>query len=741
MQTKIIPRVPEIECYICGSRPVTALCHHCGRAMCAEHDWSPIFQKYSYIFRFIDREFAGLNIHKAAKYANGIHCKCCNHFAVLYEPLSYIAVATGLATIVYSMVFVSPSWWAAPLLDLGIIIVTLSISAFYAYRQRCPSKKYPYDPLLPVLGKFPKITVNEFVKGKITLSADGQYTADRVKAKGILRLYLQLTEQDRERFDRYRQKYSWSHSNNTHFHAGFAVLTGTNKIYFGDGRTRSINPLIFYDYVHNRPFFSSQNNSNMYDRQWESSQEYDLFLDRSAVSLPVQVVPTLLSEGEEWALELFVQVTPKQDMSNISLPRIEEMVLLIPENLDSVESHMPPADISDNRRQRRKIVTWKSVELKQDGQISDDHSSITKATSRKKTADGKQVKETTFQTTFYLRFAGSNKILPKGEVIGRLRLRFEGAISGLKEISLYSPLGYGRVEEEVAVVKQTIVDINFQFHLESLCLRRFYPVTEAIEQLTTIPEGEVIARLVNALSHKDMYVQRVIENPPQMNQAHAHIMNRLWVIAGRRYNKATPIDFRIVAVGQEQYKNSDRPFDGNTRFEINVQGTVVEDEMKADIDALRNEIVNIIQCVPELEVKLDKSDLHVKEWGSLTGIIINTGQSIVENITISVLGIKVEKTERIENLLPEEEREFEISVYAEEKGEVPITISADCRDRYGQLPSRKFRFQIFVSEQPGAPTIGHQTNLYGPATGNIHAGSGDIKNRDRRNNGSTTDPD
>jgi uncharacterized protein YlzI (FlbEa/FlbD family) len=436
----------------------------------------------------------------------------------------------------------------------------------------------------------------------------------------------------------------------------------------------------------------------------------------------------LLSEGEEWALELFVQVTPKQDMSNISLPRIEEIDLLLPENLDSVESHTPPADISDDRRQRRKRVTWKSVELKQDEQIPDDHPAITKTTPRKKTADGKKNKKTAFQTTFYLRFAGSSKVLPRGKVTGRLHLRFEGAISGLKEVSLYSPLGYGRVEEEVAVVKQTIVEVNFQFHLESLCLRQFYPVTEAIEQLTTIPEGEVIARLVNALSDKDMYVQRVIENPPQMNQAHAHIMNRLWVITGRRYQQATPIDFRIVAIGQEQYDaGSDKPVAGSTQFEITVQGSIIEEGMRDHINALKQDIIEVIECTPELKISLTPGQqLLAQEWSNVTGTIVNNGPMTLKTVTIQAEGIEVGRADTIEDLEPREQKMFKLFVSANKKGILPVTLMVYCTDQHGQLPSVKQNDSLIVKESPLPPTI-YSTNFNGSVTGNIHTGSGDIE--------------
>ena len=699
MQTKIISRVPETECYICGSADIVKLCHHCGLAMCSRHGpFAP--PRSSFYNRIKNIEYTDLSLAEIIGHEAGIHCEYCNHYTVSYEPILILFAVVGAAFII-SGLLTSSILSAMLFVTLGVATVSTSIWAIHTERQYRHYEMCQQRPPLPVLGRFLSVTVNESVKGIASLAHDGSYAVQEEQAKGDLKFSLQLTSHDQERLNKYRQKYKLPTQADMLFHAGFVVFNKAEKLYPENWNSKQINPIPLTGSVNAQPFFNETSPS--YNRQWEHHHKYKIALvTQTTADLPVQIVPTLISEGEEWAFELYVQVNPKIDTSSLSSPLVEELVLKAPGSLGHIESHTPSARIQPDQGQDECTITWKNINLKQ----------------------GKQLIP---NGTFYVRFANSMDVeLNDIEVHGQLRLRFEGAISGREDIILFSPLGNKRDQEEVIVVQHTIVALSFRFHLGGLHIRRFYSITESIEQLTAIPGSEMITRLVNAMSDRGIYIQRVIENPPHMNRANAQIMNRLWVIAGRRYKKATPIDFRVVVIGQEQYESTDKPYDGNTQFEITTQGTVIKESMCADIEELRDDIVEVIQRTPSLEIKLIENQLYVDEWGYLVGTIHNTGEVVARDVNIRVIGITVRRTDTIKRLVPGELRQFELSIYADKKGHVPITVTAICKDQFGQLPPHKKRHLIFVEEKPSSPIIGHQTIFHGRSTGPIHTGKGNI---------------
>lgn len=557
-------------------------------------------------------------------------------------------------------------------------------------------------PLLPIWGRFPAISIIETATGSATLDANGVYQVKAEHTLGTLTFFLQLVETDEDRLLMYRKKYDLLRLEDICFHTGFVTLQVTDKIQFENNNTSKLsNPIQLKGCASDLPLLTDA----PYNKQWECQHKYHLILNNPHTSgLPVQIVPSLLSEGDEWGLELYVQVNLKSENSVISMPKVAKLSLETPGSCGRVEHHIPSAQVTYGTLDQSKI-TWQNVNLS-------------------------PVNPFIASGNFFVRFSNSREIKPDVSIEGELYVEFEGTISGLTSIARFSPFGRDMMTEDASVDHRSKVNIAFQFNLAALCLRRFYPVTESIEQLAMIPGNEMITRLVNAMSEKDIYVQRVIENPPQMNRANAYIMNRFWGVAGRRYQKATPIDFRVVAIGQERYEDADTPQDGKTKFEITVQGMVIREDMQTDVKRLRDDIVYAIQHTPKLEVNLVEHRLYVNEWCPLIGTIENVGNEVAKDIVISATGVKVDRTDIIDVLLPGDIKQFELPVYAENTGSVPVTISATCRDRFGQLPPHKRRQQIQVEEKqkPAVPTIGNQTNFYGPSAGSIHSGSGDIGN-------------
>ena len=703
MHTKVTSHVPEMACYICDSVDVAKLCHHCGRAMCSNHGPFTIPEKRFYN-QIENCEYTNLGLEESNQPNVAVHCEDCVHYVISYEPLCYILGLVGLLAITVGL-FLSPVALAVSYAIVGIAIVAVSIWATYierSYRHHAMCKD---AALLPVFGRFPSVTIKEYLKGSVRLTSDSTYLVEADVADGTLEFSLQLTVDNQERLKKYRQKYDLLTQTDLSFQAGFVVLYGTQKIWPKDWYLHPVNPFLLTDQVVNQPFLQGRNSSNI--RRWKYIGKYNLILDdQFTAGLPIQIVPTLLSQGKEWALELNVQLNPKINTSSLDLPRVKELKLIAPGILGKVESQTPSAKNNYVSDQEEQTIVWKgeSVEL-QNRQIFP-------------------------HKTFYLRFSKSRTIQPDMEVYGCLKLQFEGAISGLDGVAQFSPLGYPISRDEITLVRHTDVEINFRFHLSGLHVRKLHVISGSVEQLTAIPSSDTVTRLVEALSDKDIYVQRVIENPPQMNWANAQIVDRKWVIAGRRYKKATPIDFGIVATGKEQYEDTDKPHDGNTTFEITTQGTIIKNSMRADIESLHQDIVDVIQSTPSLRVDdiVPENQLFVDTWGTLCGTVTNTGEVTASDINVSVTGLKVNRTFDIRKLERGEKESFKLGVYPEKKGDVPITITVVCKDTFGQLPPSKKRYHIRVEEVPSTPVVHHESHFHSSVTGSIHTGSGHIKN-------------
>ena len=711
MKTEIIRcGSEEIECYACGSNDVFMICHHCGRGICRIHATSSLPKRY-YFIRSESREYTGLDLREIAGDEIVVHCDDCRHDMDPYELALYIFGVFGILAIIGSFRTIGRFGLLYGL--LGLSVTGIVAWALYLQHQYYYQKIQKNPPPIPVFGRFVSVATYEAVRGMVELNAIGEYDVSAEQPKGFLKFSLHFATQDRERLEKYRAKYKLPRQVDLKFHAGFIGLHGINSFYLENYRLQPISRIALSDHVANQRFLADPAAAR--NRQWLRSYGYSFKLDQETTAgLPVQIIPTLISErqewvtegqervskGQEWALELFVQLNPKIDTTSLLLPRIVELKLEAPHILGVVESQDPAANI--DYEQGSIHITWKNVELRQSRGIP-------------------------YGSSFYIRFSKSADVEPTIEVSGKLRAQFQGTISGLDEITFFSPLG-NKTEDRAAFVKHTDVEIVFNFDLRGLRLRQIHVIPERIEQPTAIPGDEMITRLVNALNDRDIYVQRVIENPSHTNRANAHIMNRLWVVAGRRYKEAWPIDFRIIAMGQEQFGSTDRPYDGNTQFKITTQGMITEKEMIADIARLKNDIVETILCTPDFKVEVDLDRFFVGEWGKLVGLIENTGEVVAQGISISAFGgsVKCDRAHKLEKLRPGDKAAFQLHIRVDEAGSVPVIVTITCYDEFGQLPSHNKRFDLLVEKKPASSAIGNQTNFYASSSGPIHTSSGNI---------------
>ncbi len=564
-----------VLCYRCRERMPVMVCHHCGRPICAECGPEPVPQGL-FFERVANVEFEGLDVERLTPDGQGVHCRFDVHAARslndrLLMGLGFFCL-TFLAPVLAFVAAAANSWFVFHMLAVFVIGVLL-IDVAREERRRWQASVQDQRPDVPVMGQNVMIQVEERVEGEIRLEPGGRYEVSSERPEGQLDFDLQFVSGDLRRWDLYRRRYGLATADNTDFHAGYVFLRGAEKLQFDEEEPVYENHLALRGKVADHGFFTRVEEGD--GREWQPSRSYTFPLEKETGSagLPVQIVPALISEGEwAWGIQLTVQFNPRVGVPSLSNPRVKNLELSFPPELGEPESKKPYAYLVSPAGDPPKL-RWAGIPLEAEGGHDP-------------------------EAAFYVRFSESDRedVEPTQTISGRLCVVFDGALSGLQEIWRFSPLGY-REERPFVVRIQTEVNIDFQFDLNALTLRRMVGETEHTMEFEVVPDSHTIRELVKSFSSSEIYVQRIIENVPQPSRADAKIMNRFWMIVGRRYDGVYPIDFRVVVTGKARFEDRDLPEDGRTKCDVTTQGIVTEVSMREEIEKLRRDLMAKIESV------------------------------------------------------------------------------------------------------------------------------------------------
>jgi len=424
-----------------------------------------------------------------------------------------------------------------------------------------------------------KVSIRETISGRIRLDADGRYTAEVTQQRGEITLPLAFTPADQERCDAYRRKHQLGKDDLT-FHAGFAVLEGAADMILGSDTSAWMageRILALTGNVADQPFLSGKAAPG--SNQWQVRHSYEIPLrhesrnDR-APRFPVRLIPSLVPELARKGLELELQWTPSFfDGDDVGLDKIDTLQLLAPSSLGKVEQVAPAALIGtgvtpsqEGSEEPGQSIQWKNLTVGE---------------------EDRQAK----RKIFFMRFP--NQVEPETRLTGRARVRFEGSLSGLEGVRLYYPLGQPRGDVETDI--QTLVEVDFELDLAALRYQDTVLGKEEITREGVIPDHVMVGRLIDDISQEGFYIKRVIENPARTSKAGAHVLNRFWDLAGRKYDGVYPMDFHLVLTGEEVYGKEGRAQSGKTQIEVTVQGTATDETMTAQVGNLKEQLVRLIE--------------------------------------------------------------------------------------------------------------------------------------------------
>lgn len=603
----ISKNAPKRRCYKCGEPDIRYICHHCGKPMCNEHTFF-----VSDKGKLISQEFTKLKLDNEDG-EEPYHCEHCIH---IIRGQDWKLIATGIIFILLSLIAIPNDRFGVKLMGILIGGGGVGYGLYTNNKRKIESRKF--KPLLPVLPRFNQVQIEEKLSSSIILDSEGNYHVSEPSAKGQLNIDMSLTNVDCERLEQYGKKYGSA----DRFHGGFAVLEGLAGLQFSDHIVRNQNnirsntnstviPLI--DKVSTQPLLNGVDQRNA--EKIQKCFPYSLINMPERNYFPIQLVLSFLPETDKRGIEIGIQtIKPDSNRSklweelwNLEIDRIESLELTFPVSWGKVQnlSRSDNAVINDNT----KTITWRRVKLTEQ--------------------DSKN--RCTLQVQF------ENSIDPlDSSVCGKVKVLFQGTLSGVKNISIYLPTGKpGRTLQEknketngessqAQLIVNTEVDADFELSLASLRYQHIKEITEDnnnkinINKLENLffpgvsPDYETIIILTDAMSKPDQgfYVKQVIENPPTIN---ANIINYVWTIFGRWYEGIYPIDFQLDVYGQKSNeKIIQEDVSVFTKVKLTVKGTHSNSEMEQQIEEVwerLNFVINetLIQLIYEKQEALPPS--------------------------------------------------------------------------------------------------------------------------------------
>lgn len=558
-------RAPQVRCYKCGSARIFSVCHHCQKPMCAEH--SPL--AYSEAGRLVrepsgstgearaaSREFAGLKLGGAWEAV--YHCDDHAH-----------AVRGGL---------------------IGLISTIVR-------RLGAPTTGVTWPPL-PLVPHVNTVDVVERLNGNVRLEY-WKYTSTVEAVAGEIKVNMSAND-GRRLLQLYRKKYKLPESHPVNFAAGFMMVQGEAGLEFLPGQQTVLADRLGVslggDSANDHDLFPAD--PGRAQGEFTLGVGYELQGDRAPKDIPLWIVPSLVPASDRRALEIDLhwnRLGPEGRQLDLQL--FDRIELEVPSAWGNVESSSP-GRVEISRSGERRVIRWQRLKPEDDD-------------SRTRAQGGKSL-------TLRIRFERPITEEPEGgpresrvprdgeskkklTLSGTLEATFGGTLSGLTGVGFYLP-GGGRGHQP-EIKPRAKVTVKFDISLRALRYQdnRVIPdknnaddrekARNKVDEFKgVVPDYRTVAELTNAISADNYYVKSVVEHPPYRDDGRPNVVNRVWDIAGRRYDGVFPIDFDVNLRGDEIGQGAST-FSGKTVAQVTVKGayakgTTAEKENAGDANGV-----------------------------------------------------------------------------------------------------------------------------------------------------------
>jgi hypothetical protein len=557
------PRRPRSRCHACGSPQVESVCCHCHRLLCRNHDdvANPAYVR-SFLHwlrrRLRHRPTPEWQVNKLLQRH---FCRDCMPVRRLYDTemaAASITVGLGVLTGLSSLVV------GGVLTTVGGLRIVRRL--FVARRQRGADRDRP--PELHLDPQIRKLTAVETLYASAHLDTPDDYRATVTKVHGRIEVKAVWGRADWNKVSDHRHRYHIPKDEELSFLAGSLVVRGPADLVLRPVDTGSVKNLTTVVLCSSTAEHAVLRPPGAHgDPTWTFKVNYEITEPEDGWTVPVWLTPTIVPESDRRALELEVQWRGCGADDGLTIKDIELIRISIPVGWGEVEDITDPETVTiSTPNGGHRDIEWKKPPVK-------------------RTSRGNRRLSVRFENQIDF----GNQTGAADHVTGRLKARFNGAVSGAENVRFYSAGGMRRKDGKPTPT--TLVELNFDLSLGATryqdvrCvpdLNRSDDRTKRAEEpfKGVVPDHATVAVLTNALSDGGYYVKRVLENPPQPGTK-TGVLNRFWDIAGRYYDGVYPIDFHLVLTGEEVH---DGPApSGTTTVRLTVHGSYATKKMEEEV--------------------------------------------------------------------------------------------------------------------------------------------------------------
>lgn len=589
MDGTITLRASQAHCYRCGATEIAAVCARCQHLMCQTHrPPTP-----SGIAKWVGMLLRRLRVVKPPYDGSVLLCRDCQVRPLL--PILSLILVLALGYIAFGLwTWANGALWGVGVLVIGLLWLGV---LWFAARYLSGRDNRRWRETIHVNPRVDRRQVQEWIRGHIVLSEQGNYDVVGMSAEGRLTLEFSFSEADQERVGDFVAKRHKARRSDLRYHAGFIVLGGrvsNQPLPLPTFQIKSLpGPVVVLeDMISNASFLTSTGGHEV--RRWQALYSYGLLRKIEAENFNVQVLPAIRPDTKQRVLDLTVQwLHPIPEPASIMAYQIGSLMVQVPRSWGSVEyasegykpgiDEMIPGDKTNSR-----VLRWENVSLSPHHQREQ-------------------------QRVFTVKF--DQPICQTDSIQGLVHVTFYNSLSGVTGVEFFSPTGQSsQLDEDITI--ETIVVANFDLNLATLRHQRVLmfpnPHPDALidpkcpgtidflpketgrecDKLLTIkavpkkgaaipPDTATVVHLTNALSEAGFFINWIIENPPHTGSA-ADITCRYWDVGGRYYQGVNPIDFHLIITGDQQGPESAR-LNCQTDINLSVKGAFIDDDMRCEI--------------------------------------------------------------------------------------------------------------------------------------------------------------
>jgi len=387
----------------------------------------------------------------------------------------------------------------------------------------------------------------------------------------------------------YRKKHRLHDGGPVKFTAGFVMLDGEAGLDFLPGQQAVLDNRMGLrlggDSADGHELFPSTPGRSQ--GEWVLKAGYKLQDDRAPKDIPLWIVPSLVPGSDRRTLEIDLHWNQLgAEGRQLDLQVFDQIELKVPTAWGNVEG-FSPGRVEISRSGGRRIIQWQRLRPGSGDSrdpAAEGRSLTLKIRFERPITDdpgpGPAADVTDHGTADAVKANGEDR--KELTLSGVLEATFGGTVSGLTGVGVYLP-GGGRGNQPESK-PQTKVTATFDISLNALRYQedRVIPDENNAEDRAkarnkvdefrgVVPDYRTVAELTNAISGDNYYVKSVVEHPPYRDDGRPNVVNRVWDIAGRRYDGVFPINFDINLRGEEGGPAT-AAFSGKTAAQVTVRG-------------------------------------------------------------------------------------------------------------------------------------------------------------------------